>query len=165
MKPGDPIRVLKRDLSGTVIWEYSGRVLSVQEEMLCLEAFFDRDDMPFQGTWLKRKDRFIETYYTQRWYNIFEIYDRDDGSLKGWYCNICRPALIENGAVSFVDLALDLWVTPQGEQVVLDEEEFAILPLDSATRQNALMALEEVRAYFRQMKGLNCPGYAPGAQQ
>ncbi|MFN3741479.1 MAG: DUF402 domain-containing protein [Anaerolineales bacterium] len=149
MKPGDPIRVLKRDFSGAVSWEYSGRVLFAQEDMLCLEAFFDREDMPFQDTWLKRGDRFIETYYTRRWYNIFEIYDRDDGRLKGWYCNICRPAVIENGTVSFIDLALDLWVTPQGEQKVLDEEEFALLPLDAATRCHALAALQELQLSFR----------------
>lgn len=153
MRPGDPIRVLKRDLSGAVTWEYTGRILFVQEDMLCLEAFFDRDDMPFQGTWLKHGDRFVETYYTQRWYNIFEVYDRDDGSLKGWYCNICRPAVIEDGTVSFVDLALDLWVTPQGEQRILDEEEFALLQLDAATRQQALLALGEVQAHFRRKMG------------
>lgn len=149
MKVGDPIRVLKLDLSGAVTWQYTGRVLLLQEGMLRLEAFFDREDMPFQGTWLKLGDRFIESYYTRRWYNIFEIYDRDNGSLKGWYCNICRPATIGEGTVSFVDLALDLWVTPEGEQKVLDEEEFALLPLDAIARQQALMALEELQRRFR----------------
>ncbi len=149
MKRGDAIRVLKRDLFGAVTWEYSGRVLTLSHGVLRIEAFFDRPDMPFQDTWLKRQDRFLETYYTCRWYNIFEIYDRDDGHLKGWYCNISRPAVIEEGSVSFVDLALDLWVTPQGEQKILDEEEFLALPLDGQTRQQALRALEEVRLRFQ----------------
>lgn len=149
MKVGDRIRVLKRDLSGAVTWEYSGRVLFLRNGILRLEAFFDREDMPFQGTWLKRGDRFLETYYTRRWYNVFEIYDRDDGSLKGWYCNICRPAVLEADSVSFVDLALDLWVTPQGEQTVLDEDEFAALALDAETRRQALRALQALRVCFR----------------
>ncbi len=149
MKRGDLIRVLKRDLSGAVTWEYFGRVLAFSCGVLRIEAFFDRQDMPFQDTWLKRNDRFLETYYTCRWYNIFEIYDRDDEQLKGWYCNISYPAVIGEGSVSFVDLALDLWVTPQGEQKTLDEEEFLALPLTSEARQQALNALEEVRQRFR----------------
>ena len=53
--------------------------------------------------------RFVEYFFADRWYNIFAIYDRDDGKIKGWYCNIGMPALIEDGLVSYVDLALDLW--------------------------------------------------------
>ena len=59
-----------------------------------LEAFFDRDDMELGYTVFKRGDRFVETYYDDRWYNVFAVYDRDDGGLMGWYCNICRPAVI-----------------------------------------------------------------------
>lgn len=158
MRVNEWVRVLKRDLSGTVTWEYPGRVLCLRPSAgevvaLTLEAFFDRDDMPFQGTWLKRGDRFIETYYTRRWYNLFAIYDRDGGELKGWYCNICKPAVLEEGAVSFVDLALDLWVTPQGEQTVLDEAEFAALPLDAATRHRAEEALERLRRAMKRRCG------------
>jgi predicted RNA-binding protein associated with RNAse of E/G family len=36
-----------------------------------------------------------------------------------------------------VDLALDLWVTPDRQQVVLDEDEFAALDLDPDTRSRA----------------------------
>ena len=46
---------------------------------------------------LRRGDRFIETYYTDRWYNIFEIHAREDDRLKGWYCNIAKPAVMEAG--------------------------------------------------------------------
>ena len=69
-------------------------------------------------------------YYTDRWYNIFEIYDRDDGQIKGWYCNIGKPAVIEDGVVSYVDLALDLWVSADGKQTILDEDEFEELEPD-----------------------------------
>ena len=41
------------------------------------------DDWPSRPIRLivKRGDRFVETYYSARWYNIFEIHDRDDGAL------------------------------------------------------------------------------------
>ncbi len=75
---------------------------------LSLQALFDREDMPFVDVVFKRNDLFLETFYADRWYNIFEIHDRDDGALKGWYCNIGRPATLGDAAISYVDLALDL---------------------------------------------------------
>jgi hypothetical protein len=39
---------------------------------------------------LKQRDRFLELYLFDRYFNIYEIYDRDTGILKGWYCNITR---------------------------------------------------------------------------
>lgn len=145
----EQIRVLKRDLSGQVVWQYDGRVLKRDEHAVVLEAFFNRPDMPFAGTVLKQRDRFVETFYTDRWYNIFEIHDRDDDAFKGWYCNIARPAVIAGGTVSYVDLALDLWVSPDGTQTVLDEDEFAALEIDAAERARARGALEELRELIK----------------
>ena len=136
------ITVLKKNLSGEVTWQYEGRVIRYEPNAIVLEAFFNRPDMPFVDVILKQNDRFVETFYTDRWYNIFEIYDRDDGRLKGWYCNIGKPAVLEDGIVSYVDLALDLWVSGEGKQTVLDEDEFEELELDNDTRQNALSGLE-----------------------
>jgi len=102
------------------------------------------------GTFIKHGDRFVEVYYTDRWYNIFEIYDRDDGRRKGWYCNIGRPAVMETeDVISYVDLVLDLWIAPDGTQTVLDEDEFAALDLDAETRSRAWAALEELQTLFR----------------
>ena len=92
---------------------------------------------------LERGDRWTETFYSDRWYNIFEI-RASDGRLKGWYCNITRPARITQDEVSAEDLALDLWVEPDGSQQVLDEDEFAALGLPSEERALALNALEQV---------------------
>jgi protein associated with RNAse G/E len=100
-------------------------------------------------TVLRRGDRFLETFYTDRWYNIFEIHDRDDDRLKGWYCNIGFPAVIEaDDRISYIDLALDLWVTPDGRQSVLDEDEFSALAIDVETRSKALAVLDDLRERF-----------------
>jgi hypothetical protein len=48
-----------------------------------------------------------------------------------------------------VDLALDLWVTPDCQQVVLDEDAIVNLDLDPNTRSRAQKALEELRLRFR----------------
>ena len=142
------VTVLKLDTEGQVTWKYDGQVLERSDSFVRLEAFFDRDDMLFVETVLKRGDRFVEHYYSDRWYNIFEIYDRDDGKLKGWYCNIGHPALFGEGLVSYIDLAIDLWVTPDGKQSVLDEDEFIGLSLEVEIRQLALNALEEIKQAF-----------------
>ncbi len=143
------IRVLKLNLKGEVTWQYEGRLLRREANAVVLEAFFNRPDLPFMDVVLKEDDRFVETFYTDRWYNIFEIYDREDGRLKGWYCNVGRPAQVSDGAVSYVDLALDLWVSADGKQTVLDEDEFSALPLGAGDREKALAALAELQKLFQ----------------
>lgn len=142
------MKILKKNPAGEVVWQYEGEVLHRDETSITVEAFFNRDDMPFQEIILKRNDRFVETFYSDRWYNIFEIHDCDDGRLKGWYCNIARPAAIEDGFVSYVDLALDLWVSPDGRQAVLDEDELDELNLDDETRSRAFAGLAELKSLF-----------------
>jgi hypothetical protein len=146
------ITVLKRDLSGEVTWQYEGRVLNREANCVVLEAFFNRDDMLFMDVVLKRGDRFVETFYTDRWYNVFEIYDRDDGKFKGWYCNVGYPAVLGLDTVSYIDLALDLWVAADGKQTVLDEDEFLELSIDVLTRAQAISALEELKQKFANKK-------------
>jgi predicted RNA-binding protein associated with RNAse of E/G family len=146
------ITVLKRNLNGEVTWHYEGRVLKREANNVVLEALFNRDDIPFMGVVLKRDDRFVETFYTDRWYNIFEIFDRDDGKFKGWYCNIGFPAVFEDNTVSYIDLALDLWVAPDGTQTVLDEDEFLAMPINVATRAQAISALDELKEIFANEK-------------
>jgi hypothetical protein len=146
----ETITVLKRDVNGVVTWQYDGLLLRRESDRLVLEAYFNRPDLPFLDIVLKEGDRFVETFFTARWYNIFEIYDRDNGEIKGWYCNIARPAEAGDGFVSYVDLALDLWVAADGRQVVLDEDEFDALQLDEETRQNARQALRDLERRFRQ---------------
>ncbi len=143
------ITVVKRNATGKEVWHYSGEVLRRDAERIVLEARFRSPDLPFMGTVLRQGDRFLEAYYFNRWYNIFQIHDRDDDHLKGWYCNITRPAILEaEDRLSYEDLALDLWVDPDGTQTVLDEDEFEELELDPATQARARAALEELKVQF-----------------
>jgi len=142
------LRVQKKNPEGKITYEYEGEVLRREATSIVLEALFDRPDMPFMDIVFKTGDRFVEYYYTDRWYNIFAIYDREDGNVKGWYCNIGQPAVIEDGVVSYVDLALDLWVSADGKQTVLDADEFERLDLSDGLRAAALSGLSEVKKLF-----------------
>ncbi len=145
----EDIIVLKLNLQREITWQYRGRVLRRGPHFVCLEARFQLPDTTFHGMLLGSGDRFVETFYSDRWYNIFEIHAREDDHLRGWYCNIGYPATIRDHAISYVDLALDLLVFPDGRQIVLDEDEFAALPLSEADRRRAWDALRRLQEWFR----------------
>lgn len=146
------IKVQKKNPAGEVTYEYEGVLLSRDANSITLEALFNREDMPFMDVVLKKGDRFVEHYYADRWYNIFAVYDRDDGQIKGWYCNIGKPAVIDDGVVSYVDLALDLWVSVNGKQTVLDEDEFEKLDLNEELSAGALNGLNELKLLAKNNK-------------
>lgn len=138
------IIVYKLDENGALVWQYPARILERQLSMVRLEAYFNRDDLDLGFVTFKRGDRFVETFYSDRWYNVFAVYDRDGQDLKGWYCNICRPAELGDTAIRCEDLALDMWTSPSGQVQILDEEEFSALPLNAVERQHCLLALQEL---------------------
>jgi hypothetical protein len=140
--------VIKRNVEGEETWRYPARVLRRKPGAALIEAYFNRPDTPFHGILLSQGDRFLEAYYSDRWYNLFEIHDRLDDSLKGWYCNVTLPAEIDDHAISYIDLALDLLVYPDGKQLVLDEDEFAELAITPQVRSQAQDALQALRVLF-----------------
>ncbi len=146
----EEIVVIKLNIEGKETWRYMGKVIERHEKCLKIEAFFNRDDMPFHGITFGRGDRFIETYYSDKWYNIYEIHDRATNELKGWYCNVTTPANIEKDRVSYIDLALDLLVYPDKKQLVLDEDEFQLLSIDAEKKAHALDALRELQKIFKE---------------
>lgn len=152
----ETITVHKLDDRGREVWRYSGTVIRKDDSSVVLLAYFDRDDVEFHGLQIRRGDRFIETFYRDRWYNIFAIYDTDDNRLKGWYCNITRPANIEAEHVYAEDLALDLIVLPNGSMHVLDEDEFAQLELRPDEHANALDTLHHLQALASERKAPFC---------
>jgi len=144
------ITVIKRSLEGRETWRYSGQILERGANFVRLEARFNRPaDYPFEDTVLRVNDRFLEIFYTDRWYNIFEIHDRDDDRIKGWYCNVGRPMVWEtDDTISYVDLALDLWVSTAGWLKFVDWDEYARLRLDAPTRRQVREALYQLTAWF-----------------
>jgi predicted RNA-binding protein associated with RNAse of E/G family len=142
------VTVIKRDYAGKETWRYEGKVLDRKPGCIFLEAFFDRDEVVVHGLTLRKGDRFLETYFEDKWYNIYEIHSREDDHITGWYCNVGYPAKIQGHIVSYRDLALDLIVLPDGKQTVLDENEFEGLPLSEETAAKARAALAELQALF-----------------
>jgi hypothetical protein len=143
----EEIILIKRDHTGKEVWRYSGRILRATNTGFLVEALFNRDDLPFHGLVFKRDDLFLEIYLIGNWFNIFEIHDRETDTIKGWYCNVTRPPLIQPGHITYDDLALDLLVYPDGRQLVLDEDEFEkinLFPKDQEMARKGLNQLQEL---------------------
>jgi PncC family amidohydrolase len=134
------VTVRKLDHTGREVIAYPAQAVARALCAVVLSARWDRPSMKLDYVCLEPGDRWVETFYADRWYNLFEI-RAADGRLKGWYANVTRPARITDDEVCAEDLALDVWVDPSGRVTVLDEEEFAALPLDDRERAAAREAL------------------------
>lgn len=146
------------DEKGNEVWRYNGREIERRQNYIVLEALFTRPNINLQGMTIQQGDRFVETYYTDRWYNIFEIHDHQDDHLRGWYINIGYPAVIDGDIISYRDLALDVLVFPDGRQIVLDEDEFIALDLSPEVRQKALTTLNELIHSHSQPRSISTAG-------
>lgn len=136
--------VHKLDLAGHEVIAYQGWLVARDDQRIILDARWQWEARDYGYATFEPGDRFLEYYYPQRWYTVFEVRAAQDDTLKGWYCNITRPAQIEAQDIRSVDLALDLWVYPDRRVVVLDEDEFQALALTPAERRVAESALAEL---------------------
>ncbi|MFD8692349.1 DUF402 domain-containing protein [Streptomyces sp. NPDC059651] len=97
-------------------------------------------------------DVFTEHYWRDRWFAVKEV-RTGAGALKGWYCDITRPAEVRDGALLVEDLDLDLWVSADGATVLrLDEDEFeesGLTERDPAAAREALRALDGLERLAR----------------
>lgn len=97
-------------------------------------------------------DVFTEYYWRDRWYSVKEVRD-SEGGLKGWYCDITRPATLSGAELVVEDLDLDLWRSGDGTAVHrLDEDEFTesgLTERDPEAAAAAVAALDELEALAR----------------
>jgi hypothetical protein len=97
-------------------------------------------------------DVFTEYYWRNRWYSVKEV-RAADGTVKGWYCDITRPAVRTDGELVVEDLDLDLWRSADGGDVRrLDEDEFAesgLAETDPEAASAAVAALDELERLAR----------------
>lgn len=163
----DVVRV-KLVKAGRTKIDYPARLLSDDGGHITVRADWAGDGVrDFGFVRFEPGDVFTEHYWRDRWYAIKEV-RAGDGTLKGWYCDITRPAVRESGTegggsggvegggsgdIVSVDLDLDLWVSADGAQVLrLDEDEFAASGLaeqDPAAADAASRALDELELLAR----------------
>jgi protein associated with RNAse G/E len=143
-RPGETVTVHKCDATGREVWTWPAIVRRVSPSSIEVEARFNGKEGDIHGVTFRAGDRFVETYATDRWHNVFAAYDGETDRLKGWYCNITRPARFEPGHIWFEDLALDALVLPDRTVQILDEDEFERLSLSADERRTARRSLDDL---------------------
>jgi hypothetical protein len=124
LEPESAVHVRKLRPDGSEVFAWDGAVLRCDASGIVLRAEFNVDEVVREYATFRRGDVFVEFYYWERAYNVFQV-SAPDGTLKGWYANLGLPAELEPGKAElrYVDLALDVWVAPDESFVVLDEDE------------------------------------------
>ncbi|MDP6792939.1 MAG: DUF402 domain-containing protein [Anaerolineales bacterium] len=151
MKIGDRLTIRKLNFAGETKLTWTGKLREYTPDWLQIEARFDRYDHVDLGyAVLEHGDRFIEWFFTTRWYSIYQIHAHGNDALKGWYCNITRPAMLIDSEIHTVDLALDLWVDKCGTHRQLDTDEFAQLPISTQERSHANAGLSQLHELVEQ---------------
>lgn len=144
------IYLLKPGKNATVT--YIGKLLSEAPGYALVLSLWERPALDLGYTTFETGDHFYEHFFSERWFTIFELRSAA-GRLKGWYCNIARPAEIGTNEITSEDLELDLFVSADRSQVLLlDEDEFEARNFaqhEPQTYRAALAALGELEQMAR----------------
>jgi protein associated with RNAse G/E len=152
-----PLVVQKLMYDGAKSYRWVGREIYRDDEHLFFTAVFERDHRDLGYVVFEKGDVFYEYYYFDRWYNVFQVYSAT-GTLKGWYCNITKPARVDDAELTFVDLALDLWVNADHSYLVLDEDEFAELEATAYSPEDVLAARSALTELIERAEAATIPG-------
>lgn len=138
------ITVVKQDPRGKTQLRYQGEIVESLPDRIILQATWTHPPRDLGYIQFEPGDCFTEYFYTDRWFNIFDITSAD-GTRKGWYCNVAEPAIIFDHRVEQIDLILDVWVSPDGKPLILDEDEFvAASTLSDEQRERARQGLQAI---------------------
>ncbi|GAA1988938.1 DUF402 domain-containing protein [Catenulispora subtropica] len=138
--------------------EYPATVLHDDGDHVAVRAPWFGDsprDMGFEV--FEPGDVWIEHFWRTRWFSIKEVRTAD-GTVKGWYCDVARPAAVTvdppaGPRIAIADLDLDLWLSADHARVLrLDEDEFEASGLadrEPETAARAVASLDELEATAR----------------
>ncbi|MFD4259143.1 DUF402 domain-containing protein [Streptomyces sp. NPDC058534] len=132
---------------------YTGELLHDDGIRLAVRAPWAGDGVrDFGFVRFEAGDVFTEYYWRDRWFSVKEVRTAA-GALKGWYCDITRPAVLTGTELVVEDLDLDLWRSADGTDVRrLDEDEFTesgLADRDPKAAAAAVSALDELERLAR----------------
>ncbi len=97
-----------------------------------------------QRRWLT-KEPAICFYYKKDWFNVISMVRR---SGIYYYCNIASPSIYDGEAIKNIDYDLDVKVFPDGEYLLLDQNEFNyhcnLMHYSDEIRERCLAAQDEL---------------------
>ena len=120
----DDVRVDSLKYDGRLHRSWPARLIRRAGALVVVEGVFSSEVRhQLLGT-IAAGTRSTEYYWTDRWYSVFRFRE-PAGGLRNYYCNINRPAEFDGRVLAFVDLDIDVLVSPDFTYAVLDEDEFA----------------------------------------
>ncbi len=103
---------------------YVAQPLIVTPTYACVRAQWTRPAVNLGYMQFAPGDILDEHFYADQWYCIFAVFSADE-QLRGWYCNVTKPAVISPSTITSIDLELDLFVAPDRIATLrLDIDEF-----------------------------------------
>ena len=139
------LTVFKQNHMGEPVFNWKGELVAETPTSRLVSARFSgADAVPVDKVTFRKDDLMLERYYTDRWYNLFEVHQGSSDQVKCWYLNLSYPAQFSAESIIWQDLALDLVVYPDGEYRLLDEDEFDALLLPLGIRNRCLETVKEI---------------------
>jgi len=115
------VRVLKYD--GVEYRRWNARLARRDDSLLVLDAEFEVEVQHEMLGTIARGTKTIEYYWFDRWFNVFRCL-KPDGETLLYYCNVNLPPSLYEAVLSYVDLDIDILVSPNLSYEILDLEEF-----------------------------------------
>ncbi len=122
--PGTGVTVRKLRPDGSEVARYPGLVIPGFDSWIAIKTEWTLPRVDLGCLDFEPGDLLREYFSPDHPFNAVAVF-APDGRLKGWYCNVTYPARIEADQISWQDLYIDIVVCPDGQTVVLDEDELA----------------------------------------
>lgn len=126
---------------------WPAQILKEEGSLIVLDAYFpDQVEHDLLGT-IAGGTHSLEYYWLDRWYNVFR-FAQPDGALRNYYCNINVPPTQEADVLTYIDLDLDVLVSPDLSYQICDVEEFErnaeVYGYSDEVKHNAHRAIDEL---------------------
>ena len=145
------ITVNSLSFDGTIRKSWKCELLDRRGSLLIALGEFDADvEHPDLGL-IKKGTLSYELFWLDRWYNIFRFHE-PSGELRNFYSNICMPPKFDGRMIEYVDLDVDVLISPEFDVSILDLDDFEASAVqygyDADLRAKVEAALNEVLELF-----------------
>ncbi len=117
------ITVNSRKFDGTIRRSWQCEFVERRDSLLVFVGEFDADIQHTDLGLIKKGTISYEYFWLDRWYNIFRFHE-PAGELRNFYGNIAMPPKFENGILDYVDLDIDVLISPDFTPTILDRDEY-----------------------------------------
>ena len=119
---GKTIEIVKISPVGKQPVRYNGELIESPPGWIAARANWVHGEMDLGYMAFMPGDYLDEYFALEQPFNAMALY-RSDHTLVAWYCNVTLPTVVENGAIHWHDLFVDVIVYPDWTTLVLDEDE------------------------------------------